>query len=94
MDLQLTLLLAVGAGVAMVYLMIRDASRPRATAFRDPEPGAAAIHLLPHSRQALEQTNSSSDKTVRLNHVIDEMGFRTNVLALNAALEAACASER
>ena len=41
----------------------------------------------------MAEINASSDKIARIIKVIDEIAFQTNILALNAALEAARAGE-
>lgn len=42
---------------------------------------------------SMQPINSSSDKIAQIIKVIDEIAFQTNILALNAALEAARAGE-
>jgi methyl-accepting chemotaxis protein len=43
--------------------------------------------------QAMDGINSSSDKISRIIKVIDEIAFQTNILAVNAAVEAARAGD-
>lgn len=68
----------------------QEANRLAAEARRNAERGQQTMEKMNH---AIEHIQRSSEETAKIIKVIDEIAFQTNLLALNAAVEAARAGE-
>ncbi len=68
----------------------KEANGLAKNAFESAEKGTNAMTTM---ADAMNEIRQSSDETAKINKVIDEIAFQTNLLALNAAVEAARAGE-
>lgn len=78
---------------SMVQQNADHATQASGLAERSRRAAEQGTDLMRRMAEAIEKIKASSDQTARILRTIDEIAFQTNLLALNAAVEAARAGE-